>query len=74
MLYEPLAYDGELDHVYIPVTDDRIEMGEVQKGCNQMRKGGSDFTITGLYLMTSCIAPVILYVLNLIFLTGFSLK
>ena len=78
ILYEPLADDGELDHlttnVYIPVTDDRIEMDEVQKGCNQMRSRGFNFTITVLYLIMSCIAPVILYVLNFIFLTGFPLK
>ena len=78
MLYEPLVDDGKLGNlttnVYIPITDDQIQMDEVQKGCKQMKKGGFDFSITALYLIMSCISPVILHLLNLIFFTGFPLK
>ena len=55
MLYEPLVDDGKLGNlttnVYVPITDDQVQMDEVQKGCKQMKKGGFDFGSLPHYVM-----------------------
>ena len=77
-LYEPIKSDGDINtltsEVHIPVTDVAISMNEVQVGFQQMKKGGFDYPISVLLLIMSRIAPVILYLLNLMFFNGFPLK
>ena len=77
-LYDLMKDDEDIStfhsDVYIPLTDDSITMKKIHESSSQMKKGGYDYSVSILFLMLSCIAPTILYLLNIMFFNGFPLK
>ena len=74
-LYEPIQDDGDLQSLdcdtYIPETDDPIDANELKEACNQVKKGGYDFSAMSLLLILSTIGVVLLLLMNTMLSTGF---
>ena len=77
-LYEPIADDGDIQSLtcdtYNPETDDPIDETELKEACNQMKKGGYDFSINCLLLLLSTIGGVLLLLMNKILFGSFPLR
>ena len=74
-LYEPITDDGDINSLscdtYNPETDHPITETELKETCNQMKKGGYDFSINCLLLLLSTIGGVLLLLMNKILFGSF---
>ena len=79
-LYQPLHEDDikQLDQihsdVYIPVNDDAISQREVYEAASTMKKGGWDFSLPVMKLLTQSIPACLLLLLNAMFFCAYPLK
>ena len=79
-LYEPLDINekAEMDNLetntYIPVTDDPITVNEMKAAHKKMKKGGYDFSLPVMSMLSQILLPTMTILTNLIFYVTFPLK
>ena len=74
-LYEPIENDGDIDSLkcdtLLPETDMRIDETELKTACDQVKKGGYDFSAIGLLLLLGTVGAVLLFLMNMMLFSGF---
>ena len=75
-LYEPIQDDGDLESLtcenYLSITDDPIDENELKEACDQVKKGGYDFSALCLLLLLGTVGGVLLLLMNTMLTTGFA--
>ena len=74
-LYEPIENDGDIYSLvcdtYLPATDDPIDENELKEACEQVKKGGYDFSAICLFLLLGTVGGVLLLLMNSMLSNGF---
>ena len=76
ILYEPIRNEDDIlipTYIYIPVTNDLIEIKEMHEAASNVKKYIFDYPLT-VFLMISCIAPSLVHLLNIMFFNAVPLK
>ena len=75
-LYVPIEDDGDIDSLncdqYLPETDSPIDENELKEACNQVKKGGYDFSAICLLLLLGTVGGVLLLLMNTMLTKGFA--
>ena len=61
-------------NIYIPVLDDPISNGEINDALKECKKGGYDYTLPILRILTTHILPLLLLLINAMFYISYPLK
>ena len=64
---EPLQISNLTTKVYLPVLDDPISYNDVEEAMKNMKKGGYDYKLPILNMLTTIFLPMILIIMNFMF-------
>ena len=64
---EPLHISNLTSNIYIPVLDDSISQNDIEDAMKTMKKGGYDYKLPILNILTTLFLPLLLVIMNFMF-------